>query len=451
MLVNICDMAILALCLQSVYHVLDVFYPGAVDIPNFAPSFVLGLLCYIPVAVLIPPAILRRMARVESVMSTVMLTSTFFIALYMVVFYLCKETSLTRTFMICLYVSFSVLLMIERLLARFFLVRQRARGFNTSRILLVGKAEEMSDLYNDLSVKDYGMKVEGLFTDSPEDVLPEEMPYLGKINEVLPYLQGKKNVDAVYCSMSSMSKMDAIELYRYCENNVIHFFALPAYLSFFKRNMVVTTIGSSVLLSSRTEPLRDLGNRSMKRAVDILLSGLLLAFVFPVIYLFVALVIKRQSSGPVFSIQKRGGLNGHVFGCIKFRCVHTKREEEDSCEGAEENAFFPFGKFLHRSRIEELPQLINVLFGEMSMVGPRPHLLSHAEEYQHIINRYSVRYWVKPGLTGWAQINKGQNSASRFNVMEKCVHEDIWYIENWSFWLDVRIIVRSIMFFFFGK
>jgi putative colanic acid biosynthesis UDP-glucose lipid carrier transferase len=245
--------------------------------------------------------------------------------------------------------------------------------------------------------------------------------------------------------MASMRKSQMLELYRHCENSVTRFFALPIYVNFLRRNMVVSSIGSTIMLSSRPEPLRDLGNRIVKRVFDVLFSGLFLLTIFPIIYVFVAIIIKRQSPGPVFFFQKRSGLNGKEFECIKFRSMYLN-DAADKIQATEDDPRkFRFGDFMRRTNIDELPQFINVLKGDMSIVGPRPHMLSHTESYRQLVNRYMVRHWVKPGITGWAQIQGFRGEIKELSQLEDRVHADIWYVENWSFWLDIRIIYRTIL------
>jgi len=251
--------------------------------------------------------------------------------------------------------------------------------------------------------------------------------------------------------MARMTKEDMIALYKYCENNLIRFYALPIYLSYLRRNMRVNHIGSTVLLSPRREPLRALENRFLKRTVDLIVSFIFLFTVFPIIYVIVALIIKRQSPGPVIFAQRRNGLNGEVFRCYKFRSMHVNKNADTQQATAHDPRKFPFGNFMRRTNIDELPQFVNVFLGKMSLVGPRPHMLKHTEEYSQIVSKYMVRHWVKPGITGWAQVNGFRGETRELEQMEKRVKADIWYVENWSFWLDIRIIWRTLLNMLFHK
>ena len=169
-----------------------------------------------------------------------------------------------------------------------------------------------------------------------------------------------------------------------------------------------------------------------------------LCTLFPFIYIFVAIVTKITSPGPVFFKQKRNGLNGKEFYCYKFRSMKVNRDADTVQATKDDPRKTKFGNFLRKSSIDELPQFINVLKGDMSVVGPRPHMLKHTEEYSALINKYMVRHFIKPGITGWAQVNGCRGETKELSQMEDRIRKDIWYVENWSFWLDLRIIYMTV-------
>ena len=175
-----------------------------------------------------------------------------------------------------------------------------------------------------------------------------------------------------------------------------------------------------------------------------MLSGIFLVTVFPVIYLIVGTIIKLTSPGPIFFKQMRTGLNGREFKCYKFRSMRVNDEADKKQATADDPRKTKFGNFLRRSNIDELPQFINVLKGDMSLVGPRPHMLKHTEEYSHLINKYMVRHFVKPGITGWAQVTGFRGETKELWQMEGRVQRDIWYIEHWTFILDLYIMYKTV-------
>ena len=176
---------------------------------------------------------------------------------------------------------------------------------------------------------------------------------------------------------------------------------------------------------------------------DIVLSILCLiptAMLLP----FIAIVIKRQSPGPVFFRQLRTGINGHDFYCYKFRSMHVNNDADRLQATKDDPRKFPFGDFMRKTNIDELPQFWNVLIGNMSIVGPRPHMLAHTEQFDKLIDRYMVRHFVKPGITGWAQVTGFRGETRELWQMEGRVERDIWYIQHWSVWLDLRIIWMTV-------
>jgi putative colanic acid biosynthesis UDP-glucose lipid carrier transferase len=177
----------------------------------------------------------------------------------------------------------------------------------------------------------------------------------------------------------------------------------------------------------------------IKRIFDIVVSLIALLFtilIFPIIWI----IIKIQSPGPIFFKQVRTGLDGKNFVCYKFRSMHVNKDADTLQATKDDPRKFPFGNFIRKTNIDELPQFWNVLRGDMSIVGPRPHMLAHTEQYDRLIDKYMVRHFVKPGITGWAQVTGFRGETRELWQMEGRVERDIWYIQHWSFWLDLRII-----------
>lgn len=181
-----------------------------------------------------------------------------------------------------------------------------------------------------------------------------------------------------------------------------------------------------------------------KRTFDILFSLLVILFVFPIIFPLIALAIIISSPGPVFFIQRRTGLNNREFNCYKFRTMVVNNESDVLQAASGDPRVTALGKFLRNSNLDELPQFINVLKGEMSVVGPRPHMLKHTEEYSRLISNYMLRHTVKPGITGWAQINGFRGPTSELESMEKRVKMDLWYLKNMSLMIDLKIILLTV-------
>jgi putative colanic acid biosynthesis UDP-glucose lipid carrier transferase len=157
-----------------------------------------------------------------------------------------------------------------------------------------------------------------------------------------------------------------------------------------------------------------------------------------------AILIKLTSRGPVFFAQLRSGRNNKSFYCYKFRTLRVNKEADSTQVTMNDTRITPLGRFLRKTNIDELPQFINVLMGDMSVVGPRPHMLRHTEDYSRLLNEYMVRHFVKPGVTGWAQVHGFRGEIRRKEQLRRRIEHDIWYLENWSLWLDLRIILLTI-------
>ncbi len=192
-------------------------------------------------------------------------------------------------------------------------------------------------------------------------------------------------------------------------------------------------------------PLCMYRNRVFKRLFDIIISGLFLCTFYPFIYFVVGLLVKLSSPGSVYFRQIRTGINGESFECVKFRSMRVNSESDKIQATKNDPRKTKVGDFLRRSNIDELPQFINVWKGEMSIVGPRPHMLKHTEEYSRLINEYMIRHLIKPGITGWAQVRGYRGETRKLSEMEDRVKHDIWYLENWTFWLDIYIIIATVI------
>lgn len=443
-IIAICDMVVLSICLLGAYAIINATFPEKVAYMNIQNYVLLAILCYVPIAVYFPPIFLQRVVRGDRIVERCVISALTYIAFFVAILFLMRGAMISRVFVLAFYLLFSFALSVSHMMFRGLVKSKRSSGGNLHHVILVGSSDELQDLYENLCNREYGLHVDGVFTDDLNPSLPG-VNRLGSANEALSYLRENANLDAVYCSLSSMGRTQVMDLYRYCENSITRFYALPAYVNALRRNMVVSTVGSTVMLSSRPEPLRDLGNRIVKRTMDVLVSGFFLLTLFPIVYLVVAIIIKKQSPGPVFFFQKRSGLNGADFNCIKFRSMHINADADLRQATEDDPRKFRFGDFMRRTNIDELPQFLNVFKGDMSIVGPHSQQPALAADFNQRINRESVRHWVKPGITGWAQIHGLRGEIKDISQMDDRVHSDIWYIENWSFWLDIRIIYRTVL------
>lgn len=198
------------------------------------------------------------------------------------------------------------------------------------------------------------------------------------------------------------------------------------------------------VLVKRREPVNALNNRILKRAFDIIFSLAVIVFVLSWLYPILAILIKLESNGPVIFMQQRSGKNNKPFWCFKFRSMAINAESNSAQAVKNDTRITRIGAILRKTSLDELPQFFNVLLGDMSVVGPRPHMINHTEKYRLLIDNYMVRHFSKPGITGWAQVKGFRGETKDRQQMVDRVEHDIWYIENWSFFKDAAIILKTV-------
>lgn len=194
----------------------------------------------------------------------------------------------------------------------------------------------------------------------------------------------------------------------------------------------------------------DMDDRVIKRLFDIVFSLMVIIFIFSWLYPILAILIKLESPGPVIFKQGRSGRNNVNFWCYKFRSMRVNQDSNEKQASRDDSRITKMGRFLRRTSLDELPQFFNVLLGNMSVVGPRPHMLKHTEHYRDIVDRYMARHYMKPGITGWAQVNGYRGETQELHQMEKRIEHDLWYLENWSAALDIKILFKTVFQVFKG-
>ena len=285
---------------------------------------------------------------------------------------------------------------------------------------------------------------EGYFDDEPNSQMPSQCQYLGRPEDVQSYLKAHPYIHYLFCCLPSRRSNIIVPIINYCENNLVHFFNVPNLHNYLHNRVYFNMIGNVPYLSLRTDPLSYPENKFLKRAFDIVFSLLFLCTLFPIILIIVTIITKLTMPGPIFFRQKRNGLNDKEFYCYKFRSMKVNAEADTLQATKDDPRKTRWGNIMRKTNIDELPQFINVLLGNMSVVGPRPHMLKHTEEYSKLINKYMVRHFVKPGITGWSQVTGYRGETKELKDMEGRVIGDIWYIEHWSFWLDIYIIYKTV-------
>jgi putative colanic acid biosynthesis UDP-glucose lipid carrier transferase len=357
-------------------------------------------------------------------------------------------------FMLVFYVCEWLLFYLLRVVCRWLLQIWRSKGGNARTVLFVGNDDSLRSLYMKLSQSVTGYHVLGYYADAPMKRPVDGFKYLGTINDLNAGMRArmctsdpesaKGRIDDVYCSLSHDEGKQIRLLEVFCDHSLTRFFYVPRSFSEYGLPLRPVRIGDTIAYTNRFQPLLKVGNRVMKRMFDVAVSLCVCICLIPII-IVVGIIIKLQSPGPIFFRQQRTGINGKTFKVIKFRSMHVNKDA-DSVQATENDPRkFKFGDFMRRANIDELPQFFNVLNGDMSIVGPRPHMLRHTELYGHLINEYAVRLFCKPGITGFAQVSGFRGETKELWQMQGRVNADIWYIEHWSMGLDLRIIFKTAM------
>lgn len=322
----------------------------------------------------------------------------------------------------------------------------RKFGRNTRQVVIVGADETALRIYRELTYGQLftGYRVRGFFT-SLEVELPENTQLLGKVDDCCEWLRNNI-MDEVYCSLPPASCSKEINrIIRICNDTFASFYYVPNMEGYPHRSMNISQFGKVNVISLREEPMNTPAAKLLKRSFDIVASGFFLCTLYPFVCLFVWLGNKLTgNTGPLYFRQARTGYNGKSFRIYKFRSMKVNAEADRLQATENDPRKTPFGDFLRRSSIDELPQFINVFLGDMSIIGPRPHMEFHTEKYSALISDYMVRHLAKPGITGWAQINGCRGETKTVEEMASRVEHDIWYIEHWTPLLDMEIFIKTI-------
>lgn len=323
----------------------------------------------------------------------------------------------------------------------------QARGMGRSRVLIVGTGEVGQAILQKIRhLPSLGYELIGFVDDRSDVEAIMGVPILGQISD-LPALINQHAIDEVIIGLPEASHEEILTIISLCERGKVSIKVYPDVFQIMAAQISIGDLGGLPLLTVRDVALRG-WRLTLKRAMDLIGSAIGLVLLSPLM-LLVAILIKMESPGPVFYTQVRMGLDAKPFWLIKFRSMRADAEAETGPVWAtkDDPRRTRLGAFIRRFSIDELPQLINVLLGEMSLVGPRPERPVFVEQFKRSIPRYMDRHREKAGLTGWAQVNGLRGDTS---IAERTKY-DLWYIENWSLLLDLKIILKTIVNVFTSK
>ncbi len=323
----------------------------------------------------------------------------------------------------------------------FFSVRRlyRAEGGNFVNVVVIGKDKNISTIQKIFSEPDFGYRYLGFF----HNQVSTENNYLGDINSCYDYILNQQ-VDEIYCMVSQISSTDLRQLITFADNNLKRLKLVPDNKGIFTRAMNVELFGNVPVLNLRNSPLEKNYAKYGKRAFDIIFSVLVIILILSWLTPLIWVLTRWESNESIFFRQVRHGYNKKAFWCFKFRSMIKNKESNSRMCKKGDPRITKVGKILRTTSIDELPQFLNVLKGEMSVVGPRPHMELHTMEYAVSVDKYLVRHFTKPGITGLAQIKGYRGEIVKKSDIINRIRYDIFYIEKWSPFLDLRIIWQTI-------
>ncbi|MDP4290362.1 MAG: undecaprenyl-phosphate glucose phosphotransferase [Bacteroidota bacterium] len=334
------------------------------------------------------------------------------------------------------------LILAEKKLFLLVLKNLRQRGYNIRNVVILGSGKVGEEIKSHIMADySFGYKYLGAFDDKP-NIDPFKTPLLGTLNDFKSFAL-KNKVDIAFIALPESAYSRISELMQFCDANTIRAKIIPDFMLYIRYRIKLDYYGNIPIILLHDEPLDSFWNRFIKRIFDIVFSLSVILFILSWLIPVLGILIKIDSKGPVFFIQRRTGLNNYDFDIIKFRTMFINANANTKTTRKNDSRITRLGSFLRRTNIDELPQFINVLKGDMSIIGPRPHMFQETIYYSKIIDSYLVRHFVKPGITGWAQVN-GLHGNTNIAIMKRRIKHDIYYIENWSVVLDIRILFKTV-------
>ena len=335
-----------------------------------------------------------------------------------------------------------IFLIIWRAFSVLLIKNYRKLGYNYKNVVIIGSGVISSRLHQFFSKKEHGYKLLAIFNGKKKHK-DFNCPCL-HVDELEEFCENN-SVEEIYYSESINDEDKLKKMMLFCDDKMIRLRIAPDFSSFKQRKIKIDFLGGSPVITLREEPLQYELNRIVKRMFDLIFSIIVIVFIMSWLVPVIGIIIKLSSKGPIFFAQTRSGLDNKEFTCFKFRSMRVNELSDEVQATRNDLRTTAFGRFLRRTSLDEMPQFFNVLMGDMSVVGPRPHMLKHTSDYSKIIEGFMVRQLVTPGITGSAQVNGFRGETKSKEDMENRVKYDVWYIENWTLLLDIKLIFLTIM------
>lgn len=367
----------------------------------------------------------------------------YWLILVLVYLFFTRQLELSRLYILFVLTSQGGMLLMNRFIYLGVRGYFRQNNYLTRKVMILGYNETAKKLVSYLEEDGRYTEIVG-FCEEEENV--QELTNYPIVAPVRRTIDVSKllGVEEIYSTIAPEQDRGIYRVMQEADRHCIRFKVIPDMSYFMNRTFHVDYLNDIPVLSVRKEPLDDAGNRIKKRLFDIVVSGLVCLTILPWMIPIIGILIWIESPGPIFFKQQRTGKNNKPFLCLKFRSMKVNREANARQATRNDSRLTRIGKVLRKTNLDEFPQFLNVLRGDMSIVGPRPHMLKHTDDYSKLIDEYMVRQFVKPGVTGWAQVNGYRGETRTLEQMQGRVNHDLWYAENWSLWLDIRIMFLTV-------
>ncbi|GAC1449572.1 MAG: undecaprenyl-phosphate glucose phosphotransferase [Chitinophagaceae bacterium] len=385
----------------------------------------------------------KHITSFENFSKRTMQAYSYWLVLLMLYLFFTHQYALSRMFIGVVLICQGIMLLANRFIYLFIRSYFRQRNYFVRRIIIIGYNSIAKKLVSYLEQEGMNAEIVG-FCENRENV--HELSHYPIVSSVEEAMTASRDygVHEIYSTISPEQNSGIYQLIQEADEACIHFRLIPDLSYFVKRIVYINYIKDIPVLSLRPEPLSDIGNRIRKRLFDMVVSFLIIVLVLSWLIPLLGILIWLESPGPVFFKQPRTGQSKQTFNCLKFRSMRMGHSADGKQVTKNDRRLTRIGKFLRKTSLDEFPQFLNVFQGDMSIVGPRPHMLKHTDDYSKLIEKYMVRQFLKPGITGWAQVNGYRGETKTLEAMRERVEHDIWYIENWSLWLDLRIVFLTI-------
>ena len=365
------------------------------------------------------------------------------LAVIMMYLFFFRQNQLSRIFIISVIALSGMFLLLNRF--TYLLLRHYFRhGEHLSRkVIILGYNDMAKKLATYLEEESLNTQIVGFCEEENNVHELSTYPILSNISDAL-MISKKLDINEIYSTIAPEQEKIIYDLIKQADQECIRFRIIPDLSFFIKQPVHINYLRDMPVLSMRSDPLDDVSSRGRKRFFDLIVSFLVIILILSWLIPLLGIIIWLESKGPVFFAQQRTGRDNKTFNCLKFRSMKINNEANTKQAQRNDDRLTRIGKFMRRTSLDEFPQFINVFKGEMSIVGPRPHMLRHTEDYSKIMGQYMVRQFLKPGVTGWAQVHGYRGEIKDNEQLRKRIEHDIWYMENWSIWLDMRIMFLTV-------